>query len=187
MTSFSPPRPAATFSPSWPVIALCVVVGVVILALSSWARLPMYPVPMSLQTLAVLALAALLGPVTGTVTVLLWLLAGALGAPVLAGGASGSKYFLGPTAGFLFAFPVAAAWVGWQLRRGADPRYASVFLVMLAGHVICLLGGAAWLATAIGARRAWDVGVAPFLVGGVAKSILAALIFMAGRRWMLRR
>jgi biotin transport system substrate-specific component len=169
------------------VVVLCVAAGVAILALSSWARLPMYPVPMSLQTLAVLVVAALLGPVTGTVTVVLWLLAGALGAPVLAGGASGTKYFLGPTAGFLFAFPVAAAWVGWQLRRSADPRIGAVLVVMLLGHVICLFGGAAWLGAAIGARKAWDVGVAPFLVGGVAKSVLAAIIFMAGRRWMLRR
>ena len=151
--------------------------AIVMLALSSHGTIPMVPVPITLQTLAVTLAGALLGWRWGTLAVLLWLATGALGLPVLAGGASGTRPFLGPTAGYLFAFPVAAACTGWLAERGWNgDRPAWALLAMLAGTAVCLLFGAGWLARSIGLEAAFHRGVVPFLPGGLLKSAAGAAI-----------
>lgn len=157
-----------------------VLAGTLILAISSHIKVPMYPVPMTLQTLAVPLIGALYGWRLGAITVLTWLMQAALGAPVLAGPATGIGYFVGPTAGCLFAFPIAAALAGWLAERGWDGRYVTLaFVGMLLANVICLLVGATWLALLIGVERALTLGVTPFLVGGLVKSALGAAILGA--------
>src|SRR5689334_12607461 len=81
-----------------------VVLGTIFLALSSWITVPMIPVPMTMQTLAVPLVGALCGWRLGTITVLAWLGEAMLGAPVLAGGSGGIALFVGPTAGYLVSF-----------------------------------------------------------------------------------
>ena len=152
-----------------------VVLGSLLLTLSSYIEVPMIPVPVTMQTLAVLLVGALYGWRLGTVTILVWLAQGALGMPVLAGGAGGLHHFAGPTAGYLFAFPVAGALMGWLAERGwTGQRVWLAFLGMLLSHAVCLGLGAAWLAVLIGAEQAIMAGVAPFLVGAVLKSALGA-------------
>lgn len=165
--------------------AAAVLAGTAVLAIASQLAVPMPPVPMTMQTLAVTLIGALYGWRLATITILAWLLEAALGLPVLANGKGGLAPFMGPTAGYLFAFPVVGALVGWLAERGWNGgRPVLAFAAMLAGHALCLLLGAAWLATLIGAEKALLAGVVPFLLGSLVKSALGAAILMAfGRRW----
>nr|WP_295883290.1 biotin transporter BioY [uncultured Devosia sp.] len=157
----------------WQVAA--VALGTLFLAASSYVEVPMVPVPMTMQTFAVAMVGALYGWRLGGLTIVAWLIEGAMGLPVLAGGAAGLAHFAGPTAGYLFAFPLCGALVGWLAERGWNGgRPVMAFLAALAGNVACLALGGAWLAVMIGAEAAFIHGVAPFLVGAVLKSVLGA-------------
>lgn len=152
-------------------------IGVLLLSLSSYVAIPMVPVPITMQTLAVTLIGALYGWRMGAISVAVWLALGAAGLPVLADGGSGLQKFLGPTAGYLFAFPLAAALAGGLVQRGWDGgRMGLAFAAMLAATALCLLFGGGWLAFTIGWEKALMKGVAPFLVGGVIKSLAAALV-----------
>lgn len=157
--------------------AASVFAAVMVLSLASQAALPVGPVPISLQSLAVVLTGALLGPLRGVLAVLAWLALAALGLPLLAEGTGGLAKFTGPSAGFLLAFPFAAAFAGALLCGRSDVGWA--LLVALCAHAICLIGGGAWLAAAIGPAKAWGVGVLPFLPGAAAKSLAAALVIRA--------
>lgn len=156
--------------------ALMAVLGVAALIAASYASVPMYPVPMTLQTMAVLLVGALAGSRLGAGVVIAWLALALLGLPVLSGGKTGLAALTGPTAGFLFAFPVAAFLAGllpsWQGPRGIA-RYFGAFLAL---HGLILLIGWARLALLIGAETAFMSGAGPFLPGAAVKSALAALI-----------
>lgn len=155
--------------------AALVVGGTAVLTASSYVSIPMQPVPVSLQTFAVLMVGALYGWRLGGLTVLAWLLEAAVGMPVLAGGKGGLAPFFGPTAGYLLAFPLGAMLMGWLAARGwngAHPLRA--FWAMLLCTTAILLVGGAWLGAMIGAAKGWQLGVLPFLVGDVVKSALGA-------------
>jgi biotin transport system substrate-specific component len=158
-----------------------VIAGTGILALSSYIQVPMFPVPMTMQTLAVTMVGALYGWRLGATTIVAWLLEGAAGLPVLAGGLAGVPYFVGPTAGYLLAFPFAGALVGWLTEHGWT-RLLPTFGAMLLGNALCLVLGAAWLATLVGPEKAVMVGVTPFLLGGIVKSALGAALLKAAFR-----
>lgn len=159
----------------WQVVA--VVLGTVFLALSSYIEVPMVPVPITMQTFAVALVGALYGWRLGGITIVAWLVQGALGMPVLAGGAAGAHHFIGPTAGYLFAFPIAGALMGWLAGRGWNGnRVGLAFIGMFLSNAVCLLLGAAWLAAVIGAEQAIVHGVAPFLIGAVLKAALGAAV-----------
>lgn len=160
-----------------------IVLGVLLLALSSRVEIPLGPVPLTLQSLAILLVGALYGPRIGTATVLAWLLLGVLGLPVLAGGAGGIDHFAGPTGGYLFAFPVAAFAIGWLVRQGWDEDAPwLLFAAALIGHAICLILGTAWLSTHIGPGPAIANGLLPFLGGAMIKSAMLTLIVLLVRR-----
>ena len=152
--------------------------GIGILTASSYVAVPMVPVPMTMQTLAVTLIGAVLGWRQGAATVMAWLALAAAGAPVLANGGFGLAPFVGPTAGYLFAFPVAAALTGWMAK---DRGFWMVLLAMLSGNALCL-GGAAWLAIMIGFKAAMAIGVAPFVAGALVKSGIGAVILKLMKR-----
>ncbi|TPK22700.1 biotin transporter BioY [Mesorhizobium sp. B2-5-9] len=157
-----------------------VVLGTLLLALSSYIEVPMVPVPVTMQTFAVTLIGALYGWRLGAVTIAAWLVEGAVGIPVLAGGAAGIQHFVGPTGGYLFAFPVTGALVGWLAERGWNGnRVLPAFAAMLLGNLACLALGTAWLAVMIGAEKAITFGFVPFIVGGLLKSALGAATLMA--------
>lgn len=173
-------QPLSLQNRSLSVKLVAALLGTLLLTVSSLITVPMVPVPMTLQTLAVTLVGALYGWRLGSVTIIAWLVEGALGLPVLAGGASGIAHFMGPTGGYLFAFPLAGALTGRLAGRGWNgSRPFLVFLAMLAGNTLCLLLGAAWLAVMIGPAKAITLGVLPFVFGGVLKSILGAAIVRA--------
>ncbi|MER8845405.1 MULTISPECIES: biotin transporter BioY [Mesorhizobium] len=157
-----------------------VVLGTLFLALCSYIKVPMVPVPVTMQTFAVTMIGALYGWRLGAVTIAAWLVEGAVGFPVLAGGAAGIQHFVGPTGGYLFAFPVTGALVGWMAERGWNGnRVLLAFAAMLLGNLACLALGTAWLAVMIGAEKAITFGFVPFIVGGLLKSALGAATLMA--------
>jgi biotin transport system substrate-specific component len=161
------------WSLSWQIGA--VALGTAFLALASYIEVPMVPVPVTMQTFAVTLIGAVYGWRLGAATIVAWLVEGAIGLPVLSGGAAGAHHFVGPTAGYLFAFPVVGALTGWLAERGWNGnRPWLAFVSMLLGNALCLVLGAAWLSIAIGIEQAIVHGVTPFLIGGALKSALAA-------------
>lgn len=157
-----------------------VVLGTGVLALASQLAVPMVPVPVTMQTFAITMIGVLYGWRLGALTVLAWLGEAMLGLPVLANGSGGLAPFAGPTAGYLASFPVIAALAGWLAEKGwTGGRVVLSFSAHLAANLLCLAVGAAWLATLIGFEKAVMLGVAPFMVGAVLKSALAAALLMA--------
>ena len=158
------------------------VLGTLLLTLSAKTKVVLGPVDMSLQTLAVLLIGASFGFRLGVATLLLYLAEGAMGFPVFQSSPEkgvGIAYMLGTTGGYLAGFVVMATIVGWATDRGFDRSPIKLFGVMLAANAIMLAMGFAWLATMIGAEKAWAFGVVPFIVGDLIKVALAAALVPA--------
>lgn len=164
-----------------------IVAFAVLMAAGAQITVPMTPVPMTMQTFAVLLAGAVLGPLRGAGSVLLYLASAALGLPVLSDGAGGLAPFAGATAGYLFAFPVAAVLAGYGARRTSDPRWAGDMVTMISAHLFILGVGALWLSTRIGPGDAADAGFTPFLTGMVVKSALVVAVLMVLRRLKVLR
>jgi len=174
-SSLSPASPLLLEQRSLPWQIMAVITGSLLLALSSYIEVPMIPVPMTMQTYVVVLIGALYGWRLGAITVLTWLGQAAVGLPVLSGGSGGALAFIGPTAGYLFSFPIVAALVGWLAQRGWNGQHiALAFSAALVGHGLCLMLGAAWLTTLISTKAAMAAGVTPFILGAILKSALAA-------------
>lgn len=151
------------------------VVGSALIAVSAKINVPMYPVPMTLQTLAIVLIGAAFGWKLGMATVMLYLAEGVAGLPVFAGPAAGPAYMTGPTAGYLVGFVFAAGLVGWLAERGWDRHPVATFFAMLLGVAIIIALGLAWLSTLIGFEQAVVAGFMPFAIGELVKCALAAL------------
>jgi len=172
-----------------------VVAGTVVLAISAKIKVPFYPVPMTLQTFAVMAIAASYGARLAVAAVVLYLVEGAIGLPVFTNtppAVAGPAYFLGTTGGFLIGFIALAAIVGTAADRGWDRSIVRLFAAMIAADIVVFVLGFAWLAwgaqlasgaTGIGPAAAWAGGVVPFLLADLLKIALAALAVPAA--WML--
>lgn len=155
------------------------VVGSLLLTLSAKTHIPFWPVPMTMQTFAVLVLAMVYGPRLGTATVLLYLMEGAAGLPVFSGTPDkgiGIAYMAGPTGGYLVGFLAAAGLLGFLNTRGWDRSLLTTLAAMTLGTLVILGLGYSWLATLIGFEKAWVFGVQPFLWGAVFKIGLATAI-----------
>lgn len=158
------------------------VLGTLLLTISAKTKVVLGPVDMSLQTLAVLLIAAGFGFRLGVATLLLYLAQGAMGFPVFQSSPEkgvGLVYMLGTTGGYLVGFVVMAAIVGRAADRGLDRNPLKLFGVMLVADAIMLAMGFAWLATLIGAEKAWTFGVTPFIVPDLIKVALAAALVPA--------
>ncbi|WP_105317864.1 biotin transporter BioY [Thermus tenuipuniceus] len=157
--------------------------------------LPFTPVPITGQTLAILLVGAALGSRLGFLSLLAYLAEGAMGLPVFAGGTGGLAKILGPTGGFLLAFPMAAGLVGLLVERfGLDRSFLGTLLAMLAGNALLYLVGLPWLAawlmgagkfTGTGALLA--MGLFPFIPGDLVKAVVAALLLPSAWKGLGRR
>jgi biotin transport system substrate-specific component len=161
--------------------AMLAIGGTLLLAASAKVQVPFYPVPMTLQTLAVLAIGAAYGARLAAATLALYLAEGFVGLPVFAGALAGPGYMAGPTGGYLVGFVVAAALIGALAERGWDRAWPSLIGAMAIGHLAIFAFGFAWLASLIGAERAWAAGVAPFYAATLVKTLLAAAL--VGAAW----
>jgi biotin transport system substrate-specific component len=162
-------RPAA-----WRIGA--VLIGSWLIAASSWISAPMYPVPMTMQTFAVLLVAGMAGARLGFAIVATWLTQAALGLPFLADGDGGLDPFSGPTAGYLAGFALAAFVCGWLTEQPQLRAWVPMLAVFLAGHALILACGWARLSLLIGVEPAFASGVWPFVIGVVLKSLLAVAV-----------
>ena len=154
---------------------LAIGIGALLVAIAARILIPVpgSPVPFTLQDLTVLAIGGVAGPVAGAGALVLYLGLGAVGLPVFAGGMGGIAYLLGPTAGYLFAFPLAA-WVAGRVAGDTLPRAA---LAAVLGLLVIHAGGVSWLALQTGdSAAALRLGSLPFLASGVVKVGLAATI-----------
>jgi biotin transport system substrate-specific component len=144
--------------------------------------LPWTPVPLSLQTLAVLLVGASMGAKRGASSILTYLLMGILGLPVFAGGGFGVAKLLGPSGGYLIGF-VAAAWVtGALVERGFAARPWKMALAVGAGQLLIWTMGMAWLGRFVGWENVLMMGLIPFLVGDALKVAFASVCQPAGRK-----
>jgi biotin transport system substrate-specific component len=146
--------------------------------------LPFTPVPLTLQPLAVLGVGLVLGPVAGFVTMLTYLAEGALGLPVFSPtGPGGLAQLLGPTGGFLMAYPLVAAIAGGLTRPLATriPRFLAATIGCTAAVALLFVSGACWLMHLVhlSTHAAWIAAVAPFLPGEAIKICIAAGTFRA--------
>lgn len=157
---------------------VAVLAGTGLLALSAKIAVPFWPVPMTLQVLAVFLIGAAYGRDLALVTLLVYLAQGAAGLPVFASG-TGVAYMAGPTGGYLVGFVVAAAIAGHAADRGFDREPFRLFLAMLVGEVVILGFGVAWLAWLFGVQKAVAWGIGPFIVTDLVKVALAAAIVPA--------
>ncbi len=158
------------------------VTGTLLLALSAKTKVVLGPVDMSLQTLAVLLIAAAFGMRLGVATLLLYLAEGAAGLPVFQATPEkgiGFAYMAGPTGGYLLGFVVMAAIAGWAADRGMDRDPFRLFGAMLVAELVMMSCGFAWLAALIGPESAWQFGVAPFIIPDLIKVALAATVVPA--------
>ena len=162
------------------------VLGSLLLTLSAKLQVPFWPVPMTMQTFAVLVIGMAFGWRLGATTVALYLGQGALGVPVFAGGA-GLAYMAGTTGGYLIGFLVAAALVGFLAERGWDRGVLPTLLAMTLGTAVILLFGVAWLAGLIGWEKAIAHGLTPFLAGAAFKIALAAAVLPLAWKLIRRR
>jgi biotin transport system substrate-specific component len=147
-------------------------------------HLPFTPVPLTLQPMVVLLGAAALGPRLGASSQLLYLLLGVLGLPVFTWSPilpQGVGRLMGPTGGYLMAYPIAAFVTGYLAERGFDRRYLTSLAAMLAGLVILFAGGVAWLAYGpmgpagpVGLSAALTIGLYPFVVADLIKVAVAS-------------
>jgi biotin transport system substrate-specific component len=161
--------------------ALVLALGVAFLTASSWVQVPMWPVPMTMQTFAVLMVGALCGWRLGVATVATWL-ALSVAFPLL----SEFKTLLMviTTSGYLAAFVIMAGFVGYMAERGWTARVIPAFLVLLVAEVICFALGVAYLGSVIGYDKAVEYGLTPFIVGDLVKTLLAVALLTVLRRML---
>ena len=159
-------------------------------AICAHVSVPLYftPVPVTLQTLAVILIGLALGPALGFSAMLLYLAEGAMGLPAFSPhGPGGVAQLLGPTAGFLFSYPLAAAAAGSLVRavRLGRSQFPAAILAGIAASAVIFSMGAGWIAhlLRLSPGAAWHMGVAPFLPGEVLKVAAAAGAFTTLRRW----
>ena len=163
--------------------AALVVAGILALAIAAKIKVPMWPVPITMGTFAVLTIGAAYGPRLGLATILGYMIAGAVGFDVFAGSSAekfGLEYMMGGTGGYLVGYVLATFALGALARRGWDKSVGLMAASMLIGTVLIYIPGLLWL----GALYGWDQpilawGLTPFLVGDALKLVLAALLVPA--------
>jgi biotin transport system substrate-specific component len=161
---------------------LLVLAGTAFLAASARVQIPFWPVPMTMQTFAVLVIGMVYGARLGAATVAVYLLEGVVGLPVFAAG-GGLAYFAGPTAGYLGGFVGGAMLVGWLAERGWDRSLRLTVLAMTLGTTVIFACGVVWLSVFLGnAGEAVNAGLLPFIPAALFKIALAAVVLPSAWR-----
>jgi biotin transport system substrate-specific component len=156
-----------------------------LMALSAQIVIPIGPVPITGQTFVVLLTGALLGSRLGAMAMIVYLIEGASGLPFFYGGSGGLGHLLGPTGGYLVAFPAAAFITGAFAEHDWDRRFVTAVAAMAIGSVVIILSGWTWFALVTNTPMsvAFNLTVLKFIPGDIVKIILAAAALPAG--WAL--
>ncbi|HZI87569.1 MAG TPA: biotin transporter BioY [Pyrinomonadaceae bacterium] len=187
-TSYAKPDTliAAALAPmDWTRVVSLVVAFSLLTALAAQIVIPIGPVPITGQTFAVLLTGALLGSRLGAMSMIVYLMEGASGLPFFYGGTSGIAHLLGPTGGYLIAFPAAAFITGAFAEHGWDKRFLTAAASMAIASAVIMLSGWAWFAliTNTSLPVAFQLTVLKFIPGDILKILLAAAALPSG--WAL--
>lgn len=153
-----------------------VLLGTVLLAISAQIQVPFWPVPMTMQTFVVLMIGATYGWRLGGATMVAYLIEGAIGLPVFAKFSAGAAILVGPTAGYLAGFVLAALVTGYLAERGFGRNLVSAAISFALGTVIIFACGLLYLASLIGVEGAVTHGLMPFILSEPTKVALATLL-----------
>ncbi len=170
--------------------AALVVLGIAALAIAAKIKVPMWPVPITMGTFAVLTIGAAYGPRLGLATILGYMIIGALGFDVFASSSAeayGLTYMMGGTGGYLLGYVLATLALGLAARRGWDRSFMGMAAALLIGNALIYVPGLLWLGQLYG----WDQpilqwGLTPFLIGDALKLLLAALLIPAAWKFVGR-
>lgn len=185
------------FTRSLVIDIVLIAAGAALTAIAAQIAIPLWPVPLTLQTFSVLLVGTVLGPLRGALSMGLYLLVGVLGLPVFSDGASGSLFAL-TSGGFIIGFILAAALVGWLAQREWDRKIVGTIVAFLAGSAVMYAVGLPWLYFSLQnlGSAVWHdylgydsliaatfgAGMVPFLLGDALKALLAgALLPLAWR------
>ena len=189
------------FSRTLAIDVVLVAAGAALTAVAAQVVVPLWPIPMTLQTFAVLLVGTTLGPIRGALSMVLYLAVGVLGLPVFAEAKSGSLFSL-TSGGFIVGFILAAVLVGWLAQREWDRRFVGTLVSFAAGTLVIYAIGLPWLYVSLSnlGPAVWQdylgfdsvlaatfgAGVIPFLVGDVLKALLAAALIPLAWRGVSR-
>ena len=162
---------------------ILVIAGIAALAVAAKIKIPMIPVPMTMGTFAVLSIGVAYGMRLGLVTIIGYMLIGALGFDVFAGSSAetfGITYMMGGTGGYLVGYVLAVLALGYAARQGWDRSIGKMAFAMVLGNVLIYVPGLVWLAVLYGTDAPiFTWGLTPFLLGDLVKLALAALLLPA--------
>ncbi len=154
---------------------LLILFGTLLLTISAKVQVPFWPVPMTMQTFVVFLIGATYGVRLSFLTLVAYLIEGALGLPVFAAG-GGIVYLTGPTAGYLFGMTIAAAAISYFANMGYSTSYIKSFISIMIGSIIIFVCGVLYLGSIIGYTKAIQAGLLPFIPSEIFKIALAVLL-----------
>ncbi len=162
--------------------------GAALVAIAAQIAIPLWPVPITGQTLAVLLVGSTLGALRGALSMAVYVLLGVVGLPVFSDASAGASVILGPTGGYILGFVFAAAFTGWLAQRSWDRKVWRSILGFFGGTVVIFAIGVPWLAFALNMnlQQSLEAGLYPFIVGGIVKSVVAASVISASWAYFSR-
>ena len=153
-----------------------VVAGAALVTVLAQVAIPLWPVPITGQTLAVLLVGSTLGWARGAISMVLYAVLGLVGVPVYSDGSHGAGVLFGATGGYIVGFIVSAALVGWLAERQWDRKILKAIVTFVAGSVVVFAIGLPWLAVVLHTDlpTTLQYGLYPFIIGGIIKAAIAA-------------
>lgn len=171
---------------SWATDIALVIAGTALVAVLAQVAIPLWPVPITGQTLAVLLVGAGLGAARGAASLTLYALLGAVGLPIYSEASSGWSVLIGPTGGYIIGFIASAAIVGWAAERAWDRGWYKPIITFIGGSLVVFAIGLPWLAVSLGQlglpndlQSVLVAGFYPFIIGGLIKAAIAAALLPA--------
>ena len=162
--------------------AVLIVAGAALVTILAQLVIPLQPVPITGQTLAVLLVGSTLGAVRGSLAMVLYALLGLVGLPVFSDGTHGASIVFGATGGYIVGFILSAAMVGWLAERQWDRKVLKALATFAAGSLAVFAIGLPWLSITLHLNLAQTLaaGFYPFIIGGVIKAVIAAGLLPLG-------
>lgn len=153
-----------------------VVLGAALVGGFAQLYVPLWPVPVTGQTLAVLLVGSALGAVRGALAMVVYAAVGIIGFPWFSEATHGWSVVAGPTGGYIVGFIFSAAFIGWLAERQWDRKFFKAVATFVGGSLVVFAIGLPWLAFAlnIGVEKTLEFGLYPFILGGIIKALLAA-------------
>jgi biotin transport system substrate-specific component len=153
-----------------------VVAGAALVTVLAQVAIPLWPVPITGQTLAVLLVGSTLGWARGAISMVLYAVLGLVGLPVYSDGSHGASVLFGATGGYIIGFIISAALVGWLAERQWDRKVLKAIVTFVAGSVVVFAVGLPWLAAVLHTDlpTTLQYGLYPFIIGGIVKAVIAA-------------